>query len=186
MKNRRLRACKGVLLPLALCLVTGSSAVPGLVPDRSIETFDRAVLEIASACRTAPSTECVGRAWRAADADDDDRLSPDELKTLRDRLDAWVAWKRDDLPPHAGSVLAGGLDMVAAIGVGRLLAAFDADEDGALSRAEAFSDIRLDDRPLGRVLSDPTSVDRSSLARRLARVSPLLGALVRSIPLRQP
>ncbi len=35
-------------------------------------------------------------------------------------------------------------------------------------------DVRLDERPLGRVLGDAEAVDRRAMARRLGKLAPLL------------
>ncbi|MCE3247903.1 MAG: hypothetical protein K0R41_1728, partial [Geminicoccaceae bacterium] len=56
---------------------------------------------------------------------------------------------------------------VDSIGLERLHALYDADQDGLLSRSELLADVRLDERPLGEVLLDPAAVDHRAVARRL-------------------
>jgi hypothetical protein len=70
-----------------------------------------------------------------------------------------------------------GLTLADAIGIGRLLAAYDADGDGLVSRAELLADVALDERPLAEVLRDPQALDRRAVARRLGVLPQLLNPL---------
>lgn len=181
MKLLRNRVCAGMALIGAAALL--GAAAP---PSGSMEAVDETILGIAEDCRTSASTACTDLAWRAADLDGDGRLGLSELQRAQRQIDDWAAWKRPDLPPHTSNAIANGSRLVSAVGLEGLLRAFDTDGDGKLSQAEAFADIRLDDRPLAAVLSDPEAIDRRSLSRRLAAVSPVLAALVGNAPLHLP
>lgn len=180
MKLLRHRACA------RLALVGAAALLSAAVPQGTMEAVDETILGIAEDCRTSASTECTDLAWRAADLDGDGRLSLSELQRAQRQIDDWVAWKRPDLPPHTSNAIANGSRLVTAVGLDGLLRAFDTDGDGKLSQAEAFADIRLDDRPLAAVVSDPEAIDRRSLSRKLAAVSPMLAALVGNAPLQLP
>lgn len=183
--NLLMRLLRGALLLPAAYLLAGGSAP--LVPETpALRKFDTAVLALTSDCATRASTECVDLAWRTADADGDGELTAGELETVRRKVETWAAWKRQELPPHTATAISNGSQIVAAIGLGRLVDAFDEDSDGRLTRDEALADIRLDDRPLGRVLADPEAVDRRALSRRLAQASPFLAALIAKGPLYRP
>lgn len=166
----------------------GAAALPGAAAPAagSMEAVDETILRIAEDCRTSASTACADLAWGAADLDGDGRLSLSELQLAQRQIDDWVAWKRPDLPPQTSNAISNGSRLVTAVGLGGLLRAFDGDGDGKLSQAEAFADIRLDERPLAAVVSDPNAVDQRSLSRKLATVSPMLAALVGNAPLQLP
>ena len=176
------RWCGSGAALVAAWLLLGASAPHS----RSLEAFDEAVAEITEDCRTRASTVCVDLAWRTADVDGDGRLTVNELEQVHRQFDEWPAGKRPGLAPEAANAISNGSRLVAAVGLGRLVAAFDADGDGRLTPDEAFSEIELDERPLGVVLSDPDSVDRPTLSRRLAAASPLLAALIAGVPLHRP
>ena len=91
---------------------------------------------------------------------------------------SWFAWRQASLTKRERSALALGLFVADSVGLENLLAGFDADGDGQLTRAELLADVRLDQRPLGEILSDPTAVDRDAVARRLGAAAPFLGALL--------
>ena len=74
---------------------------------------------------------------------------------------------RDDLTEPERSGIALGFLIVDSIGLERLHAIYDTDQDGLVSRSELLADVRLDQRPLGQVLLDPAAVDHRAVARRL-------------------
>ena len=80
-----------------------------------------------------------------------------ELETQRLRL---RPYRRDDIDRLAG--LYADPDVTAFTKLGRL------------TRAEAFSDITLDERPLEEVIKDPQAFDRAAFVKRLGFAGPLL------------
>lgn len=148
------------------------------VPPPAVERFDRFVGRAAPLCETAPAARCVDAAWTFGDADGDGRLAPDEARRLRDALLGWAQWPDNRAAGDERAFIFLGLSMVDTVGLERLMAGFDADGDGALTRAELLADLRLDERPLGAVLADPRALDRAALGRRLGALAPALGALL--------
>jgi hypothetical protein len=45
-----------------------------------------------------------------------------------------------------------------------------------------LTDVRLDSRPLGQVLTDPKAVDRQAVAKRLGALSPVVDGMVAKSP----
>ena len=65
----------------------------------------------------------------------------------------------------------------AKVGIDNLIASYDTNGDGFLSKEELLADVKLDQRPLPVVLSDPKSVDWDRLAGRAGVAAPLLRRL---------
>lgn len=179
MKSVHRHLPRGLLLAAAGILASGSAA--GVPRPVSLQAFDAAVTQLTERCPRIASTECVDLAWRTADLDGDGELSVPELEAVRQQVDEWTAWKRPALPGHTATAISNGTRLAAAVGFAPLVSAFDADANGRLTQGEAFTDIALDERPLGDVLSDPQAVDRQALVRRIGRVSPVLGALLAGV-----
>jgi hypothetical protein len=129
--------------------------------------FDRFMAASRPVCTGQPAGSCVALAWSFADSDGDQGLSVAELAAIRTELGSWALRNREQLTAPERSGLALGLLLVDSLGLERLLAQFDSDGDGALSRSELLADVRLDQRPLPETLLDPVAVDRRALARRL-------------------
>ena len=60
-----------------------------------------------------------------------------------------------------------GLLMADGIGMERLHKAFDTDRNGRVSQRELLTDVTLDQRSLGAILTDVKAVNRKALATRL-------------------
>jgi hypothetical protein len=161
----------------ALGMLAAASA--GAVPEPPVIAFDRFVRTSDPVCRRDPAPACVDLAWRFADGDGDDGLSLEELRALRADLEVWAIWRQAELAAQERSGIALGLWVVDAVGLDYLHAAYDADGDGRISRAELLADVRLDQRPLSAILLDPDAVDRSAIVRRLG----LPPAILDQIPL---
>ena len=89
------------------------------------------------------------------------------------------------LVPMSKVVLASVLRVVVvidAVGLDKLVASYDADGDGKLSKKELLTDVRLDGRPLGQVLLDPKAVDRQAVAKRLGALSPVVDGMMAKSP----
>jgi hypothetical protein len=167
--NRKPRARVRPLLlgaPVLLAVLPASAeGVDGV--DGRAAAFDHFMRASRPICQHQPAEQCVAIAWRFTDADGDQGLSVAELESVRAALEDWVLRHRDELSRPERSSLVFSLLLVDSIGVGRLLARYDGDGDGLISRSELLADVRLDPRPLGEVLLDPAAVDRAAIARRL-------------------
>lgn len=129
--------------------------------------LSRFIDRAAPLCRSAPAPRCVDAGWRFAAERPAAGLSVADLERLRRRLGAWFAAEKSSLGPRTRGAVMLGMLLADGVGAPRLHAAFDADGNGRVSRAELLADVRLDSRPLGTVLADPHAVDRAGLARRL-------------------
>ena len=164
------------LLGVSLLWFLPAAAEP-VAPSRAVLAFDHFIVTGGPICAAQPAPECVALAWRFADRDGDRGLSVEELQAVRDALEQWTAWRYDGLATGERSAIVIGLALADAIGVERLLASYDADGDGLVSRAELLADVELDERPLAEVLRDPQALDRRAVARRLGVLPQLLDPL---------
>ena len=69
-------------------------------------------------------------------------------------------------------------------GLPKLFDSFDADGDGALTRAELFADFRFDKRPFAKLAADPSAVDWATFGKRFGPIGALLASLLRPAPRR--
>ncbi len=175
MATGRLRHGGAPVLALVAALAGPAAAGTAASPDAA--AFDRFLGTTGPVCERQSSPRCVDAAWRLADRNGDRRLSLGELQGLRADLDAWLAWKGQAIPPGQRRLVQLGLLLVDGIGLARLVESYDADGDGAISRAELLSDVRLDARPLGQVLLDAQAVDWEALRRRLGPLAATLDGL---------
>jgi hypothetical protein len=152
---------------VSLLALAAAGSPRAAAPEPPVVAFDRFVSESNPVCQLRRATECLDLAWRFADADADQGLSLDELEALRADLEVWAIWRQAELAAHERSGIAFGLWLVDSVGLEYLHAAYDADGDGLISRAELLADVRLDKRPIGTVLLDPAAVDHAGIARRL-------------------
>ena len=158
------RLVGGLLSSLSALLIAGSLRAAAEPP---IIAFDRFVHESNPVCQSRRAADCVARAWGFVDTDGNGGLSLQELEALRADLEVWAIWRQAELAAHERSGIAFGLWLVDSIGLDYLHAAYDADDDGLISRSELLADVRLDERPIGTVLLDPAAVDHAAIARRL-------------------
>ena len=71
-----------------------------------------------------------------------------------------------------------GLLVVDTIGIPNIFAGLNTSGTGKLTKAELVRDIKLDQRPLGAVLSDPKAVDRKAIAARVGRFAPIVNSML--------
>lgn len=165
------------------------SAVLGLAPAAAAESqtvaatpavlaFEQFIRASAPVCERMPAAACIDAGWGFADANRDDRLSLAELTEVRDTLVAWTGWRGESLHRRERAAIAVGLLLIDSIGLETLVASYNSDADGALSRKELLADVTLDERPLGEVLLDDKAVDRAAVAQRLGSLSPMLEGLL--------
>lgn len=162
---------------LALSLAAGPATADRHAPTAGAEAFDSFLAVTSPICEHQSSHLCVDSAWRFADRDSDQGLSLGELKSVRDGLHAWLTWREKEIPVAQRRMVQFGLLLVDGMGLPYLVESYDADGDGAVSRTELLSDLRLDARPLGQVLLDSNAVDWEALNRRLGPIAGSLGGL---------
>jgi hypothetical protein len=156
--------------PLVASLALALPALPAMPAETgagSAPAFDRFMSESRPICLREAAERCVAIAWRFADEDGDEGLSIAELAAIRSAFAQWTDRHQEGLTRPERSGIALGFLIVDSIGLERLHALYDADQDGLLSRSELLADVRLDQRPLGEVLLDPAAVDHRAVARRL-------------------
>lgn len=143
--------------------------------DVAAARFERLTDALVPVCVRAAATRCFEAAFSHADADGDDRLDVGELEAVRRAASQWFLARRGELTTQEQTMIALGLAVVNTAGVERLVAAYDADDDGALDRGELSADVDLDDRPLPVLIRDEEAVDWDAIRGRLGTVA---GALV--------
>jgi len=160
----------------ALLLLLAAGAPPArsepAAPSDAAVALDGLIGRATATCRDGPAPACIDLAWTFADGNGDEALDLAEVRALRATVAAWAAWKGAALPEQTRAGLALALWAADSVGLDKLVAAYDADGDGRLDRAEALADLRLDDRPLRALLADPAALDRAALQRRLNALLP--------------
>lgn len=146
-------------------------------PAAEVLAFQAFLARSAPLCLREAARRCVEAGWSFADRDRDGRLTAAEFDTVRRELRDWLGWPENRIAPHERRGVLIGLLIVEAIGLPRLVESYDGDGDGALSRRELLSDVRLDERPLGDVLLDPKAVDWTSVKQRLGALASALGGI---------
>jgi len=148
------------------------------LPSSAARSFERFVHSSTPVCLRQPSAACVTQGWAYADTDNDGGLSAGELAAVENAVREWYDWRSGNIPSRDRVMMALGLWIVAQIGLENIAATYDADGDGLITREELLADVRLDERPLGRVLLDADAVDRGAIARRLGAFAPVLGTFL--------
>lgn len=164
----------GFLLAGAAGSLAGAGQLGSSAEVRALQAF---LAHSAPICLRQAARHCVEAGWRFADRNRDGHLTLSELEQVRDGLDAWLAWPDNGIAAQERAGVRLGLMILDAVGLGALFDSYDADASGTLSRAELLSDVRLDERPLGRVLLDPAAVDWERIKGRLGAAAPALGGL---------
>lgn len=163
-------------LPLfvATTLAVSAMAAPAATDMATVSRFlDRA----GPVCQRQPAAVCIDNGWRFTDTNGDDRIDARELRGRYRDLSAWYSAEQANLDANSQAMLALGLWMTRIVGIENLVASYDTDGDGRLTRDEALADVTLDERPLGKVLLDPDAVDREAFAGRLGVAGPFLKGL---------
>ena len=163
---------------LALTVAGGPlAAQQAAQPSAAVRSFAAFLGQAGPLCLRQAARRCVEAGWRFADRDRDARVSAAELETVRRELRDWLTWGGNGIGPEERRAVLLGLMVVETLGLPRLVESYDTDGDGTLSRAELLSDLRLDERPLGEVLSDAGAVDWDSLRSRLGSLAPAVQSL---------
>lgn len=159
----------------ALAILVALAPTAGAVDDDPAARFQRLTERLVPICVRAAATRCFEVAFSHADSDGDDRLGAGELDSVRRDATEWFLARRGELTTQEQTMIALGLAAVNTAGIERLVAAYDADGDGALDRGELSADVNLDDRPLPALIRDEAAVDWGAIRGRLGTVA---GALV--------
>lgn len=165
----------------ALVLATAAANAPARPPVQAQAQqppgLDRLISGIGPICLKAPAAQCVDQGFAYADRNRDGRLSLPETKALEGEVAAWTKANANRLPPEERQRLVTGLVVFQSVGAEALFASYDANGDKALSKEEVLADVKLDQRPLPQVLSDPKSINWDRLASRAGSAAPLLKRL---------
>ena len=166
-------------LSVAGALPAAAESLPAAASP-AVLAFEQFIRASSPVCERRPAADCVDAGWGFADANRDGRLSLTELTEVRDTLIAWTDWRGESLRRQERAAIAVGVLLADSIGLENLIASYNRDADGTLSRAELLADVTLDERPLGEVLLDPEAVDRAAMAQRLGSFSPMIEGLLKA------
>lgn len=174
------------LPPLAAAVAQQTQPQARPAPVRPMATpqvlaFDMFMTQSSPICQTQASQRCIDAGWRYADSNGDKTLSLAEVQAVRAVMGDWLAWK-EGITPREKANLAMGFLVIDSAGLPVLFAGFDSNGDGKLTQAELLADVRLDERPLGVVLTDETAVNRQRFSQRLGPLSKLAEAMMQPRP----
>ena len=130
-------------------------------------------------CQVASAESCIGHVWRNMDSDGDDNLSAQEMDDFIAHVERWSKFTDRSLADRTVVRLAMTVYQVA--GPDRFISAYDADDDGMLSKDEALADLHLDERPIAELLLDGNALDGESLANRFGFLAPQLARMAQSV-----
>jgi len=139
--------------------------------------LDGLISGVGPICLKAPAAQCVDKGFAFADRDRNGRLSLPEARAVEAEVAAWTKANANKLPPEERQRLVTGMVVFQTVGVENVFASYDVNGDGALTKEEVLADVKLDQRPLPQVLSDPNSVNWDRLAARAGGAAPLLRRL---------
>ena len=165
------------------CLLTMAAAPQPQAPRPPAQTaqprsgLDGLISGVGPICLKAPAAQCVDKGFAYADRDRNGRLSLPEARAVEAEVAAWTKAKANKLPPEERQRLVTGMVVFQTVGVENVFASYDVNGDGALTKEEVLADVKLDQRPLPQVLSDPNSVNWDRLAGRAGGAAPLLRRL---------
>ncbi len=165
---------------LALPAVSALVAVL-LVGPAHAETFESFLSAASRLCLHRPAATCLDSWFRFVDRDDDGALSRSEFAHFHTQWRRWGETHLERLPSPDRQLLATLLLAYNWLGVGYLFDAYDEDRNRRIDRSEAFSDLKLDRRPLPQLLQDPDAIDEAALERHFGPVAPVLRELLASL-----
>ena len=164
-------------LVFAALLAPAPAAAETEGPTAETLAFDAFLARSSPLCLRQAALNCVETAWRYVDRDRSRDLSLEELQAVRGEFVSWFRWKEQEIDPGERRRILLGMVLFDLLGLARLFELYDGDQDGAISRGELLSDVRLDERPLGKVLTDREAVDWQSIRRRLGALAPALDTI---------
>jgi hypothetical protein len=168
-------------LPVVAAWAQSQPAPVKPAPTPQVLAFDKFMKQSSPICQKQASHRCVDAGWRYADRNGDKTLDLAELQTVRAEMGDWLAWK-EGITQREKANVAMGLWVVDSAGLPNLFASYDANGDGKLTQAELLADVKLDQRPLGQVLTDEKAVNRQRFSQRLGPLSKLAEALMQPRP----
>jgi hypothetical protein len=173
---------RAALLTLLLALIGSEvAAAPEAAPApgdaAAMASFDRFARQIGPFCMVGPSSACFMRSFDFADAGHDGTLALDEVQRMQGLVRDWTLANQSKLAPQDRRSVLLGLLVLQIVGLDQLFASYDADHDGKLTPAELSADIKLDDRPLPKLLQDSRAIDWPRLEARLGPAAVLVGGL---------
>jgi hypothetical protein len=169
---------RSLILALGAFLLGAVGPASAATAPRDLARLDQFARDTGPFCAQASARLCFERSFRFADADGDGELSADELRELKGAVLDWVRQNRERLAPADRKGILATLALVELAGLDNLIASYDTDGNGRLSRDELQADIRLDDRPLPVLVADPSVVDWSRLRGRLGPAAALLDGML--------
>lgn len=171
-----LKVARGALWGLILACA-GSAAIAAPSDPAALQGFDRFARQIGPFCAVGPARACFTRSFAYADTDHDGTLSLEEVQRMQSLVNDWALANQGSLaePDRRGLML--GLLALQLVGLDHLFASYDVNHDGKLTPAELSADVRLDDRPLSRLIQDPKAIDWPQLKARLGPAAFLLNGL---------
>jgi hypothetical protein len=159
--------------PLDYLILAGviSIAVAAVtLPASAQETFAGFIVGLRDVCAKQPARACTARVSSFLDGDNDSRISLQEFEQVRTLAKSAMKRRDSGLSTTERNSISIGLLALPHANLATIFARFDTDADGGLSEAELFADFELDQRPLGKIVSDPGGVDWNSFAARFGKV----------------
>ena len=146
--------------------MTAFGAPPALAQD----SFASFIVGLRDVCAQQPSRTCTRRVSSFLDRDNDDRVSLQEVETVRAQAQSTARDRNSAISGIERTSISIGLLALPRANLPAVFANFDTDRDGGLSEDELFADFRLDQRPLARIVADPNGVDWTAFAMRFGEV----------------
>ena len=161
-----------LLLLGALLWTTAAAPVP-----RPGADLDRFIKGIGPLCLKAPARACIDRGFAYADKDRSDTLSLPETEAVYQEVKAWKDANAQTLAPGDRQQINSVMTVVDTLGLGTVFNGYDGNGDGQLTKTEILADLKLDDRPLPEILSDPSAINWGNLTARAGMAGPLIKRL---------
>jgi hypothetical protein len=175
--TRRLVAIAGALLFATAAAAQQQAPRPPAPAAQPRSGLDGLISGVGPICLKAPAAQCVDKGFAYGDRDRNGRLSLAEAKAVEGEVAAWTKANANKLPPEERQRLVTGMVVLQTVGIDNVFASYDVNGDGTLTKEEVLADVKLDQRPLPQVLSDPNSVNWDRLAARAGSAAPLLRRL---------